>query len=194
MTAQVNTDFHADFYKREYIKGWSTRECGPVITQAEINTVHAVALGSGAAKRPGHEALHIAMALRADGCTVRQFQIAGNCGPANNYRRKLVRAKLFSEQVRNKPFAYVLTITAKGQAAYDKGMAMLAAAGAEPAPKPAKKGGKGAKAKRAAKRAAKAGTVTVTTPAPAPANEPAPPLAPVTGEGNAPAPTDQPTS
>lgn len=176
-------DFHADFYRREYLKGWSSRECGPAITQALINTVHAVALGyDGKGKRPGHEALHIAMALRPEGCTVRQFQIAGSCGPANNYRRKLVRAKLFTEQVTGKPYAYVLTLTAKGQAAYDRGMAAMAADATAPASKPAKGKGKAAKGKGNARtsKPRKGNTVPVTAPAPVVTDAPATaPVAPV---------------
>jgi hypothetical protein len=29
------------------------------------------------------------MCLRPQGCTVREFMVAGNCGPANNYRKAL---------------------------------------------------------------------------------------------------------
>jgi hypothetical protein len=67
-------------------------------------------------KRPGKEALHIAMCLRPEGCTVQQFVLAGSCGPANNYRRALVKSGWFNCTVDGKPYAFKLTVTAKGEA------------------------------------------------------------------------------
>ena len=89
---------------------WLVAECGPKPTAENFKTAHAF-------KRPGVEALHIAMALRPNGCTVRQFQIAGSCGPANNTRRALVQSGVFAQTVTGKPYAYVLKLTAKGAAA-----------------------------------------------------------------------------
>jgi len=90
-------------------------------------------------KRPGVEALHIAMCLRPEGCTVQQFMLAGSCGPANNYRRELVKSGWFSLQVEGKPYAYKMTITAKGAAKLERAqVAASEAAQAEAATKPAK--------------------------------------------------------
>jgi len=65
-------------------------------------------------KRAGVEALHIAMCLRPEGCTVAQFVLAGSCGPANNYRRQLVTSGWFSCVPVGKPYAFVMTFTTKG--------------------------------------------------------------------------------
>lgn len=100
-------------------------------------------------KRPGVEALHIAMTLRAEGCTVQQFCLAGSCGPANNYRRALVKSGWFSCTVTGKPYAFTLGFTAKGEAKVMAAQAALAAAGEQPV-KPAKKAKRKAKAKKAA--------------------------------------------
>lgn len=158
-------------------KGWPARECGAPLTDEQLTAAHAVALGyDGKGKRAGVEALHIAMAMRDGGCTVRQFQIAGSCGPANNYRRKLVRAKLFTEKVEGKPYAYCLTLTAKGEQARVKGMTIAAAPPAEPKPAKAKKAkaAKPVKAPRkpkAPKVTPEVEPVTVDAPATAPAPE-----------------------
>ncbi len=65
--------------------------------------------------RPGLEALHIAMCLRPEGCTVRQFQMAGSCGPANNKRRDVVRVRQLATEAKvGTPYAFVLKPTAKG--------------------------------------------------------------------------------
>ena len=99
------------------LTNWNANECGGKPTTEQLQ----VPLYLG--KRPGNEALHIAMCLRKGGCTVRQFQIAGSCGPANNYRRRLVREGLFDETVEGKPYAYKLVVTAKGTAALAKAAA-----------------------------------------------------------------------
>ena len=99
------------------LTNWNVNECGGKPTTEQLQ----VPLYLG--KRPGNEALHIAMCLRKGGCTVRQFQIAGSCGPANNYRRRLVREGLFDETVEGKPYAYKLVVTAKGTAALAKAAA-----------------------------------------------------------------------
>ena len=96
--------------------------------------------------RPGVQALHIAMCLRPEGCTVQQFCLAGSCGPANNMRRDLVKSGWFSSTVEGKPYAYKLSVTAKGEAKLAKAQAWLeAAATVADTPKAAKK----AKAKKA---------------------------------------------
>ena len=112
----------------ECLGRWLAAECGPKPTADMLRVP--LLLG----KRPGNEALHIAMTLRPAGCTVRQFQIAGSCGPANNYRRRLVREGLFAETVEGKPYAYKLVITDKGVKAVDKAKAALAAVAVKPAP------------------------------------------------------------
>ena len=96
---------------------WLPEQSGPLPTQAQL--MIPINLG----KRPGVEALYIAMCLRMKGCTVRQFQIAGDCGPANNYRGRLVKTGLMTVTVEGKPYAHKLTLTTKGQAALDKAKA-----------------------------------------------------------------------
>ena len=100
-------------------------------------------------KRPGVEALHIAMTLRAEGCTVQQFCLAGSCGPANNYRRALVKSGWFACTVAGKPYAFTLGFTAKGEAKVLAAQTALAAAGVDTHAKPAKKAKRKAKAKKA---------------------------------------------
>lgn len=112
---------------------WLPAECGPKPTHEML----AVPLALG--KRPGVEALHIAMTLRPAGCTVRQFQVAGSCGPANNYRRALVADGLLTVQVQGKPYAFVATLTAKGKLAVAAGeKAAIATKVTAEAPKPVK--------------------------------------------------------
>ena len=94
---------------------WLVEQSGPMPTQAQLM----VPINLG--KRPGVEALYIAMCLRTKGCTVRQFQIAGNCGPANNYRGALVKTGLMQVSVEGKPYAHKLVLTPKGEAAVAKG-------------------------------------------------------------------------
>jgi hypothetical protein len=115
-------------------------------------------------KRPGVEALHIAMCLRDGGCTVQQFMLAGSCGPANNYRRALVKTGWFKLTVAGKPYAYTMTITEKGAAKLAKAQAAAEAEAGETAKAPAKR--KATKAKRKAK-----GTVTVPAVTQAPQGE-----------------------
>jgi hypothetical protein len=118
--------------------------------------------------RPGVQALHIAMCLRPEGCTVQQFCLAGSCGPANNMRRDLVKSGWFSSTVEGKPYAYKLSVTAKGEAKLAKAQAQLeAAATVADAPKATKKA--------KAKKAPEGNTVTVDSEAnsePAPAETP----------------------
>ncbi len=85
--------------------------------------------------RPGLEALHIAMCLRPEGCTVRQFQMAGSCGPANNKRRDVVRVRQLATEAKvGTPYAFKLTPTAKGLSTAKAGEARAIAALSE-APK-----------------------------------------------------------
>lgn len=131
-------------YYKQFLEGWNTKECGPKPSNALFATVHLL----DPSKRPGVEGLHIAMALRPTGCTVRQFQIAGSCGPANNYRRALANAGLIKVLVEGKPYAYVATVTPKGLKAIAKAQETLAQAEAnEKAEAP--------KAKKAAKASSK---------------------------------------
>jgi hypothetical protein len=96
---------------------WLVEQCGPKPTLVQLQ----VPLHFG--KKPGVEALHIAMCLRKGGCTVRQYQIAGSCGPANNYRLRLVREGLVSITVEGKPYAYKLVLTPAGEAVIEKAKA-----------------------------------------------------------------------
>ena len=127
-------------------------------------------------KRPGVEALHIAMTLRPEGCTVQQFCLAGSCGPANNYRRALVKSGWFSCTVTGKPYAFTLGFTAKGEAKVMAAQAALTAAGTDTPAKPAKK------AKRKAKAAPVAVSETATSEAPTGNEAPAPVSEPVSGD------------
>lgn len=146
-----------------YLRTWH-REAGSKPTNAMLMV--ALLLG----KRPGVEALHIAMTLRPEGCTVQQFCLAGSCGPANNYRRALVKSGWFSCTVTGKPYAFTLGFTAKGEAKVMTAQAALVAAGEQPA-KPAKKAKRKAKAKKAATVAA---GETPTSEAPQVSESPAP--------------------
>lgn len=89
---------------------WQVKLCGPKPTAAHFATVH------GWGFRPGVEALHLAMCLRDGGCTVRQFCVAGSCGPANNKRGLVVKRGLATVTVQGKPYSFKLTPTAKGLA------------------------------------------------------------------------------
>jgi hypothetical protein len=91
------------------LKGW-LKQAGSKPTDAMLMVP--VLFG----KRPGAEALHLAMCLRPEGCTVTQFVLAGSCGPANNYRRAMVKTGWFSCVVEGKPYAFKLSLTAKGEA------------------------------------------------------------------------------
>ena len=125
------------------LKHWH-REAGAKPTTAMLMVP--VLLG----KRPGGEALHIAMTLRPEGCTVQQFCLAGSCGPANNYRRALVKSGWFACTVTGKPYAFTLGFTAKGEAKVLAAQTALAAAGVDTPAKPAKKAKRKALAKKAA--------------------------------------------
>ncbi len=88
---------------------WQVKLFGSKPTAAMFTMVH------NWGYRPGLEALHIAMCLRPEGCTVRQFQMAGSCGPANNKRRDVVRVRQLATEAKvGTPYAFKLTPTAKG--------------------------------------------------------------------------------
>lgn len=140
--AKVNPVAGALTWFDTILKHWH-REAGAKPTAAMLMVP--VLLG----KRPGVEALHIAMTLRAEGCTVQQFCLAGSCGPANNYRRALVKSGWFSCTVTGKPYAFTLGFTAKGEAKVLAAQAALAAAGVDTPAKPAKKAKRKAKAAKA---------------------------------------------
>lgn len=130
-------------------------------------------------KRAGVEALHIAMCLRPEGCTVQQFCLAGSCGPANNYRRALVNSGWFSVTVEGKPYAFKMTFTVKGEAKLAAMQAKLDTEAQAADVAPVKKGN-GGNAKR---KAAKAVTVTEATPV-APATDTATSEAATGNEGH----------
>lgn len=113
MLSSIKVNAAALVWYADTLKGWH-KQAGSKPTQAMLMVP--VLLD----KRPGVEALHIAMTLRPEGCTVAQFVLAGSCGPANNYRRALVKSGWFSQTVEGKPYAFKLTVTAKGQAKLDK--------------------------------------------------------------------------
>lgn len=98
--------------------------------------------------RAGSEALHLAMCLRPEGCTVQQFCTAGSCGPANNKRRDVVsHRKLATVTVSGTPYAYKLVMTAKGRDALKAGIVKAAE---YVAPHTSKKVDKSTPAKKAA--------------------------------------------
>ena len=141
------------------LKNWPARWAGAKPTEAMLYVP--VVLG----KRPGVEALHLAMGLRAEGCTVQQFQTAASCGPANNYRRSMVKTGWFTCTVEGKPYAFKLALTKKGEQKLDKAIAAAElAATVTQVTKPAKN----AKAKRISAKANKAKAIeTPTSEAPA---------------------------
>jgi hypothetical protein len=132
-------------YYRDMLKSWQVKLSGPKPADELFNVAHALGC------RPGVQALHIAMCLRPEGCTVTQFMAAGSCGPAHNKRRELVGKRWLTVAVQGKPYAYVAKLTAKGEA---KVAAANAAASEGDAPK--------AKAKRKAKKAKAHNEPTVT--------------------------------
>lgn len=142
------------------LKGWH-KQAGSKPTDAMLMVP--VLMG----KRPGVEALHVAMCLRPEGCTVAQFCLAGSCGPANNYRRQLVKAGWFATTVEGKPYAFKLTVTAKGAAKLEKAtIAFEAEASVAKADKPAKPAKKPTGKRKGAK--------VINTPAPETATSDAP--------------------
>jgi hypothetical protein len=152
---------------KPYLSGW-LKGAGSKPTDAML-TVPLV-LG----KRAGVEALHIAMCLRPEGCTVQQFCLAGSCGPANNYRRALVKSGWFGCTVEGKPYAFKLAFTVKGEAKLTAMQAKLdvdaQAADAVPVAKKRKAG----KAKRKAADTVNGETATPVAGEPeTPASEPA---------------------
>lgn len=132
------------------LASWQPKLCGPKPTAANFTTVH------GWGFRPGVEALHLAMCLRPTGCTVRQFCIAGSCGPANNKRRLVVQRGWAKVSTEGKPYAFTLTVTPKGDAVI-KANTAKAAAGEGVTATVARGAAAGAKAKaKGAKAEAKA--------------------------------------
>lgn len=164
--AQIKVDQARLTWFKPYLAKWPAKWAGNPPTP-EMLMVPLLIDG----KRPGFEAGHIAMCLRPEGCTVQQFQTAFSCGPANNYRRALVRTGWFSLSVEGKPYAFKLTVTAKGEAKLVKAMAAAAeAATNEQADKPAKPAKKPAR-KRAAKKAVTQPAAQTPTSEPASPNE-----------------------
>lgn len=118
-----------------YLSQWQVAQWGSKPTEAMCRA--SLALGApGKGKRPGIEALHIAMCLRPEGCTVRQFMGAGSGGPANNWRRALRRDYgLVTEAKVGTPYAFILRLTPKG---VEQLKAAGVAIGGLPVEKPAK--------------------------------------------------------
>lgn len=112
---------HRDYYRTGALANWQADKSGPAPALAAFDTVHAIAK-----KRPGVEALHVAMCLRPQGCTVREFRWAGRdndgmpCGPANNYRGALVTVdKVITVNVlpgQGREYRFKAVLTAKGAA------------------------------------------------------------------------------
>jgi hypothetical protein len=140
---------NTDFYK-SVLKAWSTKLSGPAVTHDQLTTAHALGC------RPGKQAVHIAMCLRPEGCTVTQFVAAASSGPAHNKRRELVAKKLIKVSVMGNPYAYVAALTDKGQKAVTA-YAEAMKADAEGTAKPK------AKAKRKTTRKAKGDAVPTET-------------------------------
>jgi hypothetical protein len=158
----------ANTYYSKLLANWS-KAWGSKPTAEMFNTVHAVG------KKPGVEALHLAMCLRPEGCTVPQFTAAGavlkgsKCGPANNTRKAHVAAGLFTQTIMpgTRPYAFALALTSKGKAMVKAAWAAAQAADkAAVADKP-----KAAKKPTSKPRKPKA-TVTVPATVPAPVTVP----------------------
>lgn len=114
---------------------WPIAAAGDQPTAEMLAVCHAINR-----KNPGAEALHIAMCFRPQGCTVAQLEAAGNCGPANNYRNKLVGvakvisvAKLASA---GRAYAFHATLTASGAALVKAALGYVPDFGGKPARKP----------------------------------------------------------
>src|SRR5882672_1849996 len=155
----------------EILGSWQAKLYGPKVTADQLHTAHM--LGN----RPGSEALHIAMCLRVDGCTVRQFCMAGSCGPANNKRGLMIKRGLVSSTVQGKPYAFILKLTPKGAALVKANEAKaIAAVDKASAPKAPAKGKTKVATKAASKPKgtpkAKVAPKAPTTPANAPAASP----------------------
>lgn len=109
-TSKVSTAWFADILAK-----WP-QGCGPKPTHEQLSTV--LLLG----KRPGVEALHVAMCLRPQGCTVHEYTYAAatgtgkHVGPANNYRRRLQHELGYLNIVETgRPLRFTATLTAKGK-------------------------------------------------------------------------------
>ena len=119
MTTNAHTHYSALLAK------WQ-REWGSKPTHEHFNTIAAF-------KKPGVEALHLAMCLRPEGCTVPQFTAAGSvlkggkCGPANNTRHALAGIVkgvdtglgMFKQTIMpgTRPYAFKLELTKAGKQA-----------------------------------------------------------------------------
>lgn len=150
----ANTNSYAVF------KTWQVKQLGPKPTADQLEVAHAFG-------RPGLQSLALAMAMRDQGVTGAQIQIA--CGaPQNNHRRGLISEGLFKrEGMANNDLnhtVYKITLTAKGTAAMKRiNDAKAKATAPGDAPKADK--AKPAKVKAATKRKPRA------KPAPAPVSD-----------------------
>ncbi len=118
MTKITNYDAGNLAWYATVLTDWQVKLFGSKPTSAMFTMVH------NWGYRPGLEVLHIAMCLRPEGCTVRQFQMAGSCGPANNKRRDVVRVRQLATEAKvGTPYAFKLTPTAKGLATAKQGEA-----------------------------------------------------------------------
>lgn len=117
----------------EIFKAWQPKLMGKRPDNEHFATVH------GWGYRPGVEALHLAMCLRPEGCTVAQFCMAGSCGPANNKRRQVINNGWARVTVSGKPYAFRLTITDKGLAVVKRNAQLAADKAAAATAKPVKK-------------------------------------------------------
>lgn len=143
-------------------KGWQSKQLGSKPTAEQLTVAHAFG-------RPGKQSLALAMAMRAEGVTAAQIQIAAGA-PQNNHRRGLLSEGLFKrEAVAANDLGhtvYKIALTAKGTAAMAKREAALAKATAE-GTAPKAKAVKASKGKGASKpRARKVTTPTPVTEAP----------------------------
>ena len=164
-------------YFKPILEAWVSDHCGPKPTTDNFAVALSMPnMGGKGTKRPGHEALFVAMALRTNkagepiGCTRRQHGIAGDCGPALNYTRWLISAGYMKGGVvaGGRPMAYTLTLTKKGEAQVKRVAEAAEPAGDEPKAKPKKE----AKASKPRKPRAKK------APATEPTDQPEAPLAP----------------
>lgn len=138
-------------------KGWQSKLLGRKPTAAELAIAHAFG-------KPGKQSLALAMAMRENGVTAGQIQIA--CGaPQNNHRRGLITEGMFKREAvppsNEGHTVYKITLSPKG----DKALKAKAEA-----PKAEAKADKPAKAVKAAKAPRK--HKAKVAPAEAPASDP----------------------
>lgn len=151
----------AAFYAPTF-KTWQVKQLGPKPGNDLLELAHKFG-------RPGKQSLALAMAMRAEGVTAGQIQIA--CGaPQNNHRRGLIGEGMFKRNAVAPTDAghtvYQITLTARGKAAADKAARAVETSTVDGDAKPAKK------ATSKPRKPAKAKAVEAAPPVEAPADQP----------------------